>query len=520
MPIASHYSPEIADGAVRFLSSLPHVKGDKAGQLLVLEDWQEDYVRKLFGTLRSNGRRLYRESYAEVPRKNGKSLLMAGIALYLLFADNEPGAEVYSAATTKEQACEVYDPAVAMVRQTPWLAKRCRIYRSPKMIYVESTNSKFLPIVADEAQAHGKNPHGIIFDELHLQRNRELWDAMQTGRGARLQPLTIAITTAGHDRSTICWEKHQKALAVRDGVLDDPTFLPLVYAADPDDDWTDEATWRKANPNYGVSVVPEYMTEECDKAKQSALYENVFRRLHLNQWTEQAVRWIKLDEWDAGREDIDWHEFDGAPAWCGMDLSSTRDVTAFVTVFRDEERYYVRPQMWIPEASASQRAEHDQQQVRNWAANGWVTETSGNEVHYEEVMDYIDRECQRFDVRTIAFDPWHSPGLIQRMNDAGFDQDKWRKFGQTVGNFAGPCRELERLLAGGLLRHDGNPALRWMASNVAAKVDPSGNVRPDKGKSGDKIDGIVAMLMAMGAALVDEDSVIGGSVCWVPGGDA
>lgn len=512
------FSEQRADEVCLFLEALPHVKGPRAGEKLKLEPWQRDFVRKAFGTLNLDGSRRYRECYMEIGRKNGKTFLAAGIALYLLLADGEMGAEVYSAATTRDQASESYDAAVAMVNRTPWLSKVCRVFRSPKRIYVESTGSKYEPLASAEGPIHGKNPHGIIFDELHKQKTRGLWDALHTGRGARRQPFSLAITTAGHDRSSICWEQHQKAVATLNGTLDEPQFLPVLFAADPADDWTAEATWRKANPNYGVSIYPEFLAAECEKAKRSAAFENTFRNLYLCQWVEQAIRWLKLDEWDAGREDIDWSDFDGAPAWCGMDLSSTRDVTAFVTVFREDERFYVRPKLWIPSEPITPRAEHDQRALRNWAGRGWIDETSGNEVDYGEVMEYIDRECQRFDVRTIAFDPWHSPALIQRMNDAGFDQSKWRKFGQTIGNFAGPCRELERLLGAGLLRHDGNEVLRWMASNVAAKVDSSGNVRPDKGKSGEKIDGIVAMLMALGASMADEGAFIESGSLFYSGG--
>lgn len=511
------FDKEAAADACAFFAELRHVRGDRAGERFVLEEWQRQVISDLFGWKRQNKTRQYREAYIEVPRKNGKSFWSAGIALYLLLCDGEQGANIYGAASTREQAALVFDDACAIVRACPVLSRACRIYNSPKRIVVESTNSKYFPLAAESGAAHGLNAHGIIFDELHVQPTRDLWDTLQTSRGARRQPLTIAITTAGHDRSSICWEKHEYAAAVLNGDIVDPTFYPVIYAADPEDDWTDESTWRKANPNYGVSIQPDFLIEECEKAKHSAAYENSFRRLYLNQWTQQEVRWLKVEEWDRGKEAIDWSDFHGELCYGGLDLSSTRDVTAFVLVFRRGDDYYVRPKLWIPEECNSPRTESDQRMLRNWATAGYVSETPGNEIEYAEIAAWIMQECERFDVAKIGFDPWHAPAFVQRMNELGFPPEKWTKFGQSVGNFAGPCRELERLMGGSALKHDGNPVMRWMIGNVAAKVDASGNVRPDKAKSADKIDGVVAMLMALGVSMTDgEGATIGESVCWVP----
>jgi len=279
------FDKQAADDAVWFFENcLTHIKGKWAGQPLLLAPWQGQFIRDLFGWKRKDGTRKYRTAYVEVPRKNGKSTLCAGIALLLLFADNEPGAEIYSAAADRQQAGIVFSVAKEMLARSADLAGMANAYQSS--IAVPATASSYRAISADAFTKHGLNSHGVIFDELHAQKNRELWDVLTTSTGSREQPLVVAITTAGHDKHSICWEQHDYAVKVRDGVIDDPAFLPVIFAADEEADWTDEKVWQQANPNLDISLSRDYLRAECKRAQEVPAYENTFRRLHLNQWTE------------------------------------------------------------------------------------------------------------------------------------------------------------------------------------------------------------------------------------------
>jgi len=498
-----------ADRAVEFFEQLQHVKGPLAGQPFKLEPWQaEDIVRPLFGWKREDGTRRYRTAYIEIPRKNGKSTLCAGIALYLLFLDGEQGAEVYSAAGDRDQASLVFDPACEMIRRCPMLAERATIRKSVKRVTFEETHSYYRAIAADVGGSHGYNASGILFDELHVQKTRDLWDVLQTSTGARRQPLTIAITTAGHDRSSICWELHQYAQGLLDGRLDDPTFLPVIYAADLEDDWTDPAVWGKANPNLGVSLSFDYLVDQLLKAKESAAYENTFRRLHLNQWTEQSVRVIPMEAWRECQPVETAEDLAGEPCYAGLDLTSTRDVTALALVFpREEGRFAVLPYFFIPEEIRTDRDRQDRRQVLNFAAQGHIEKTPGDEVDGSYIRERIIGLADQFDIEEVAFDPWNATHFIQSLVDAGMPHDAMVKFGQTYSNYNEPFKKLIQLVDYRKLDHGSNPVLEWMAGNCAARTDPSGNIRPDKAKSADKIDGICALLMGLARAIRSADSV-------------
>jgi phage terminase large subunit-like protein len=496
-----YFDEKAAQRACDFFGEIVHVKGKLANKPLTLQPWQRDgIIRPLFGWKRLDGTRRYRNAYIEVPRKNGKSTLCAGIALYLLFCDGEEGAEVYSAAGTRDQALMVFDPACEMISRCEWLSEVATLRKSVKRVIYEKTASYYRAVAADGDAIHGTNPHGVIFDELHVQPDRNLWDSFQTGQGARTQPLTIAITTAGFDRSSICWEQHQYAARLLDPNDDfqDDTFLPVIYGADAEDDWTSEATWKKANPNYGVSVSPEFLAEHCEKAKQSPSYENTFRRLYLNQWTEQAVRWLPMHAWDACRQDFDPRDLAGRDCWAGLDLANTRDVNALVLVFPEDDGFIVLPVFWIPREHRTERDGQDRTQVTNWAREKLVRQTPGNTTDYRVIADDIAEIAKTYRICGMAYDPWNANNLAQNLQDEGLEMVEFR---QTLANFAGPTKELEKLVVSGKLIHDGNPVLRWMAGNVTVKEDQSGNIRPDKGKSADKIDGIVALIMALALAL-------------------
>jgi phage terminase large subunit-like protein len=325
-----------------------------------------------------------------------------------------------------------------------------------------------------------------------------VWDVIQTGTPARRNPLTFAITTAGHDRSTICWEQHEYSRQIVEGAVIDDSFFAYVSACDENDDPFDPATWRKSNPNLGVSVQLDYLELAAVRAKASAGYENTFRNLHLNQWTEQAVRWLPMHLWDAATEQYDEADLEGRECFGGLDLASTRDVTAFVLVFPSEDGYRLLPYFWVPEDVEHTRSERDRRQVMNWASRGFVRKTSGNVTDYAAVRADIEMLASRFQIRGIGFDPWQAMETALKLGDAGLNMEK---FGQGIASMSGPTREFERLLSAGKLKHNGNPVLRWMAGNVAVWTDTSGNIKPNKGKSADKIDGIVASIMGLGLAM-------------------
>ena len=497
-----HYDEVAAEMAVSFFESLlTHVKGEWAGQPFLLEDWQKDeIIRPLFGWKREDGTRRYRTAYIEVPRKNGKSSLSAGLGLFLLFADGEPGAEIYSAAGDREQANIVFGVAKAMVEEQPELAKLAKVYR--KAIVVESTRSFYHVLSADAYTKHGLNAHGVIFDELHVQPNRDLWDVLKTSTGSRRQPLVVAITTAGFDRESICYELHEHARQVQEAIIEDDAFLPVVYAADESDDWLDEEVWRKANPNLGVSLKWEYLQEEAETAKQTPAYQNTFRRLHLNQWTQQETRWLPLEAWDACTAGVDAKLLEGSVCYGGLDLASSSDIASLVLCFPSErgedERLAWLPFFWIPREKMMERARKDRVPYDMWVEQGLITATEGNVIDYAVIVREIEELGERYNIREIAFDRWGAFQVSQALDGAGFTMVG---FGQGFASMAGPTKELLRLVLDEKLAHGGHPVLRWMADNVVVSQDAAGNLKPNKQKSREKIDGIVAGIMALDRAM-------------------
>lgn len=496
-----YYDEEAAERAVDFFPEcLVHVKGALAGKPFELLEWQKVIIRDLFGWKRPDGTRRYRKAYIEIPRKCGKSTFAAGIAIYLLLCDGEQGAEVYSAASTRDQASLVYQMAAAMLRKSDMLSKHVKIRDSVKRIIAERSDSFYRAISADAEGAHGFNAHGIIFDEVHTQPTRDLWDVLDTSTGARAQPLTVAITTAGHDRSSICWELHQYAVGVRDGGIKDDSFYPVIFAADPEDDWEDEKAWEKANPSIDVAITRDYLREQANRARENPAFENTFRRLHLNQWTEQERRIIQMHRWDACKQDYTEAELHGRSCYVGLDMASTTDVTAMVLVFGDEtEGCKVLPWFWIPEEAVNQRTGQDQRMIRNYASRGRgnMRFTSGDCIDLPELTADIWDILQHFDVQKIGFDPFSARDVHQRLMGLGIPESLFVQIPQTTGNYNEAFKQMLSWLSSGKFAHDGDEILRWMASNVAHHEDRNGHIRPDKKKSADKIDGIAATLMGM-----------------------
>lgn len=506
MTAPDFYFDEIAANAAElfFSTTLHHSKGEWAGEPFVLDEWQaRDIIRPLFGWKRADGTRKYRIAYIEVPRKNGKSTLAAGVALMLLTADGEPGAEVYSAAADRGQAAIVFNEAKAMVKASPELSEMCDVYK--RSIVVDASCS-YQVLSRDAHTKHGMNAHGIIFDEVHAQPDRELWDVLLTSRGARRQPMVFAITTAGFDKDSLCAELHDYATKVLDGTVVDPEFFAYIAAADPGDDWQSEDTWRKANPGYGISVKPEYLRAEAARAREIASYENTFKRLYLNIWTEQNTRWLQIETWDKGAAPVDVDELGGRVCYAGLDLASTIDLAALVLAFPDGEEpetFDVLPFFWIPGDNVLRKIKTDGVRYDVWIGQGLITATEGNVIDYGAIALKLDELARRFDIKEIAYDRWGATELIQKLQDGGLEVIP---FGQGFASMSPATKAFEALLMSGRVRHGGHPVLRWMAGNVVVRQDPAGNLKPDKAKSKNKIDGIVAMIMALDRATRKDDA--------------
>ena len=502
MAADSKYDKKAADYAVNFVECLSHTKGKWSGSKFELIDWQEQIIRDLFGVLKPNGYRQFNTAYIEIPKKMGKSELAAAIALLLTCGDGEERAEVYGCAADRQQAAIVFDVAADMVRMCPALDKRVKILASQKRIIFQPTNSFYQVLSAEAYSKHGFNIHGVVFDELHTQPNRKLFDVMTKGSGdARMQPLYFLITTAGTDTNSICYETHQKAKDILEGRKIDTTFYPVIYGAEENDDWSDPKVWQKANPSLGITVGLDKVKAAYESARQNPGEENAFRQLRLNQWVKQAVRWMPMEKWDACAFPVEQRELEGRVCYGGLDLSSTTDITAFVLVFPpedDEDKYYILPFFWIPEDTLELRVRRDHVPYDVWHRQGFLQMTEGNVVHYGFIEKFIEELGTRFNIREIAFDRWGAVQMVQNLEGMGFTVVP---FGQGFKDMSPPTKELMKLTLEEKLAHGGHPVLRWMMDNIFIRRDPAGNIKADKEKSTEKIDGAIATIMALDRAI-------------------
>ena len=501
-----------AQRVVRFIEALRHTKGEFHGQPFHLLPWQEKIIRDVFGTVRDDdpSMRQYTTAYIEIPKKNGKSELGAAIALNMLINDDEWKAEVYSCASDRQQAAIVFDVAVDMVRQSPALMKRVKIIPSTRRMIYQPTGSIYQVLSSEVATKHGLNVSACIFDELHTQPTRALYDVMTQGSGdARRQPLWFFLTTAGTDRNSICWEVHQKALDILEGRKIDPRFYPVLFGLPDEADWTSEENWYRANPSLDHTITIDKVRDAFRKAQETPADENQFRQLRLNQWVKQSVRWMPMDKWDECGGVVDPYALEGRTCYAGLDLSSTSDLTALVLVFpptSEDEPYIALPFFWLPEETLSLRVRRDHVPYDQWAKRGFIQTTEGNVVHYGFIERFICELGERYDIREIAHDRWNATMMVQTLEDDGFTMVP---FGQGFKDMSPPTKELMRLVLEHRLCHGGHPVLRWNMDNAFVRTDPAGNLKLDKEKSTEKVDGAVALVMALDRAMKNQggDSV-------------
>ncbi len=503
----SHYDKRRADRAVGFIQSLKHTKGVWAGKPFLLFPWQEQIIRDLFGTIKENGYRQFNTAFVEICKKAGKSELAAAVALYMLCADAEEGAEVYGCANDRQQASIMFDVARDMVIQSPVLKERIKIIESQKRLVYMPTRGIYQALSSDVASKYGYNVHACIFDELLGQPNRKLYDVMTKGSGAaRKQPLNFVITTAGSDRNSICYEVHSKAIDLLEGRKKDPTFYPVVYSAPETADWTDPKVWVDANPSLGRTVDLSYYEGRCESAKENPAEEIQFRQFHLCQWTNTSVRWMPMEKWDACKVPFTQTMLERRACYAGLDLASTSDLTALVLVFpplHEDEPYYVLPFFWLPEETVQLRVRRDHVMYDVWEREGYILTTEGNVVHYGFIQQFINELHTRYNIREIAYDRWNAGMIVQALEDDGFTMVP---FGQGFASMSAPTKELMRLVLEKKLAHNGHPVLRWNMDNIFVRTDPAGNIKIDKQKSTEKVDGAVALVMALDRAVRNSSS--------------
>lgn len=502
-----HYDPEAGERICKFLQLLPHTKGRWAQhrQRITLEPWQKFAFSVLFGWKRDkDDTRRFREATFLVPRKNGKSIIGAGIGLYMLTVDNEYGAEVYSGATTERQAWEVFKPAKLMLQKTPDLVEAFDIDVMAKSLSITGTGAKFEPVVGDPGD--GSSPSCAIVDEYHEHLTSILYDTMQTGMGSRDQPLMLVITTAGNNLAGPCYEKQRECKQILDGLIADESVFALIYEADPGDDWADPKTLVKANPNYGVSVSADYLLEQQQKAIQSTAKQNTFRTKHLNQWVAAKSAWLNIQQWSACADaSLRFDDFVQDRAVLVLDLASKIDIAAYLRIFERQidgkAHYYAFPKFYLPEENAIQDKTGN---YAKWAKDGHLILTDGDEISFQQIQDDVMHDLRLCDSQEVTFDPWRATHMAQNLAADGATMVEFR---QTVQNMSPAMFELEAAIKSGRFHHTGNPVFDWMASNVVAKVDAKDNVYPRKEHASNKIDGIVAAIMGVGRMMVAEEAV-------------
>lgn len=488
---------------VHFVQKLKHTKDRWAGLPLLLEPWQMFILFNLYGWKKSNGKRRFRTAYVEVARKNGKTALAAGVALYGLYAEQISRAEVYSVATTKDQAKLCFNDAKAIVGITA-LKQRLNVYRDS--ITYDALGSYFKAVSSDYGVHDGYSPSTVIVDEYHAHKDNGMVDVMQSGQAAREEPVNFIITTAGFNKNYPCYAFRKNAKNVINGVTDDESLFAIIFEMDEGDEWTDPRNWAKANPNLGVSVDVDYLSQQVKDAQNRPEAVTNVKTKNLNMWVDAENIWIVDEKWMASSMQTDDSLLRNLPCWGGLDLSNTSDITAFVLLFRHQDRIYLKPWFWIPEDTYQEKVKKENVFYAEWVQKGLVKTTPGNVIDYDFIRADIDKIAEEYQILSIAYDRWNSSQVVINMQNDGFNMSP---FGQGYGSMSAPTKEYEKMVLTGKLEHFGNPVLRWMMASVALQMDPAGNIKPDKRKSSQKIDGVVASIMALGemmTALAEMDS--------------
>ncbi len=488
------FDPEAAQMTFDFFHLLRHSKGEWAGVPFDLEPWEQFIIGSLFGWKRSDGLRRFRSGYVAIPKKNGKSTLAAGTGLRLFVLDDEPGAEIYTAATKRDQARIVHSEAIRMVRSSRSLNGRIRILKDN--LNIAATNSKYEPLGADANSTEGINPHGAIIDELHVHRDGEMFHVLESAMVARQQPMIFGITTAGSNRHSFCGEYQDYAEKVLTRTVEEDELFVYIAGTDKDDDWTDPAIWRKANPNFGISVKEGALARECRKAQELPSHQNSFLQRHLNVWTQQVTRWIPLELWDANAGVVVADKLKGRSCYGGLDLSAVSDLTAWVMLFPEDDRaVQVLARFWCPEARLTDSANPYRDLYQAWARDGYLTPTPGNAVDYTLIREQVFRDAAEHEMLELGIDAlFQGQQLAGELIDAGLKVVAVRP---TAMALTPPVRDLERRLQERKFHHGGNPVLRWQVDGAALKETGDGLVKPIKGSPHQKIDGLISILMGL-----------------------
>ncbi|MDO5769446.1 MAG: terminase large subunit [Psychrobacter sp.] len=499
------FDPERAERVAKFIQLLPHTKGKWAKERLniTLEPWQIFSVCIPFGWIYKKSKlRRYRRLLVFVPRKNGKSVIASGIGLYMFVADNEFGAEVYSGATTEKQAWEVFRPAKQMVDRTPALKQRWGIESNASNLNVIADGSRFEPVIGNPGD--GSSPSCALVDEYHEHKDSSLYDTMETGMGARDQPMMVVITTAGSNIGGPCYMLVRDAQKMLEGVLDMPDMWAMIYTKDEEDEWSSETALRKANPNYDVSVNGDYLKARCRDAIQSARKQNTFRTKHVNEFVGAKSAWMNMSKWNEAPARQSLEELKGRPCYIGLDLATKIDIVAKIMVFPptlDDPNYHVHGKYYIPEARLMEEGEVNSERYNEFDKLGLLTVTDGEVIDFSAIEDDLADDMQEHNVQEIGFDPWQATQLAQNMEDAGATMVEIR---HTVQNMSEPMKELEALVLSKRWAHGNCPVMTWMMSNVVATLDKKDNIYPNKERTENKIDGPVASIMALARASVHD----------------
>lgn len=490
MPQGAWFNKDEADSAVKFFRLLKHTQGPKAGQEFILTPEQRWLIREAFGWMRATGTRLFRIVFVEMGRGNGKTQLGAGVAGKLLYADGEADPEVVGAASDRKQARICLGRLQAMVRASPQLSAKSLPFRNEIR---RKGGGAYEATSSDVASAWGGAPHGIVFDEVHAQKTRELWDALETAMGKRAQPMMWGFTTAGWDRETLCFELHEKTREISEGTIEEPEHLGVIWAAAEEDDWTLPETWAKANPMMGEAFTYEFIESKCRKALNTPAFQNSFRTLYLSQWVGQEVRFIPMDRWDACGGEVA-PSSKRVPAFGGIDISSTTDLSSFQVVYEDAGEVHVETRIYAPAEGLRERERRDRVPYTTWARDGFLTLTPGATIDQDVIKRDVLAAKERFDLRDVGYDRWNASKLVRELENEGVTMVQ---VGQGYASMSAPSKHLLELIITEKLRHGGHPLLRWMADGTQAAVDAAENVKPEKAKSSRRIDGIVATIIAL-----------------------